>query len=38
MAPDIAKAFGVSPQLFANLEQAYVEHPTTKAAVLKEAN
>lgn len=33
MATEISAAFGVSPELFANLERAWVEHPTTQAAM-----
>jgi len=37
-AAGIAAAFDVSPELFLNLEKAWVEHPTTKAMALKELN
>lgn len=37
-ASALAAAFGVSPELFANLERAWVDHPTTKALAAKELN
>jgi hypothetical protein len=35
-AIDISRAFGVNDDIFPNLERAWLEHPTTKAALLKE--
>lgn len=37
-AAGLAAAFGVSPELFTNLERAWVEHPSTKALAFKELN
>lgn len=36
LAIEVSRAFGVDDSLFPNLERAWLEHPTTKAAALKE--
>lgn len=35
MSAELAQAFGVDADLFANLERAWLEHPATKAAIAK---
>lgn len=36
LAIEVSRAFGVDDSLFPNLERSWLDHPTTKAAALKE--